>query len=139
MPSLLPPLLLPPHPPLVPRSCYVAINRKRHKLLLDRDPVEGRDLDSQPDAAAFREWSRSERTLSDGRSLGGQPNAASRQAIAAPGLSGDDYLDPTCDPTHVAQQLSFFNGHYDNWRYLPVLGFVSFNSEVEPYSPTQSQ
>ena len=48
-------------------------------------------------------------------------------------------LDPTCDPTHVAQQLSFFNGHYDNWRYLPVLGFVSFNSEVEPYSPTQSQ
>jgi hypothetical protein len=48
-------------------------------------------------------------------------------------------LDPTYDPTHIARQLSFFNGHYDNWRYLPVLGFVSFNSEVEPYSPTQSQ
>jgi len=24
-------------------------------------------------------------------------------------------LDPTDDPTHGAQQLSFFNGHYDTW------------------------
>src|SRR6266705_852159 len=42
-------------------------------------------------------------------------------------------LDPTDDPTHGAQQLSFFNGHYDNWCYLPVLGFVSFNDEAEQY------
>jgi len=27
----------------------------------------------------------------------------------------------------------FFNGHYDNWCYLPVLGFVSFNQEAEQY------
>ena len=42
-------------------------------------------------------------------------------------------LDPTDDPTHGAQQLSFFNGHYDTWCYLPVLGFVSFNDEAEQY------
>jgi Transposase DDE domain group 1 len=42
-------------------------------------------------------------------------------------------LDPTDDPTHGAQQLSFFNGHYDNWCYLPVMGFVSFNDEAEQY------
>jgi hypothetical protein len=42
-------------------------------------------------------------------------------------------LDPTDDPTHGAQQLSFFNVHYDNWCYLPVLGFVSFNEEAEQY------
>jgi hypothetical protein len=42
-------------------------------------------------------------------------------------------LDPTNDPTHGAQQLSFFNGHFDNWCYLPVLGFVSFNEEAEEY------
>ena len=24
-------------------------------------------------------------------------------------------LDPTDDPTHGAQQLSLFNGHYDTW------------------------
>src|SRR5208282_4303114 len=42
-------------------------------------------------------------------------------------------LDPTDDPTHGAQQLSFFNGHYDNWCYLPLLGFVSFDDEAEQY------
>ena len=42
-------------------------------------------------------------------------------------------LDPTDDPTHGAQQLSFFNGHYDSWCYLPVMGFVSFNEEAEQY------
>ena len=31
------------------------------------------------------------------------------------------------DPTHGAQQLSFFNAHYDRWCYLPVAGFPSFN------------
>jgi hypothetical protein len=29
--------------------------------------------------------------------------------------------------------LSFFNGHYDTWCYLPVMGFVSFNDEAEQY------
>src|SRR5436853_6982472 len=42
-------------------------------------------------------------------------------------------LDPTDDPTHGAQQLSLFNGHYDTWCYLPVMGFVSFNDEAEQY------
>ena len=42
-------------------------------------------------------------------------------------------LDPTDDPTHGAQQLSFFNGHYDSWCYLPVMGFISFNDEAEQY------
>jgi hypothetical protein len=27
----------------------------------------------------------------------------------------------------------FFNGHYDSWCYLPVMGFVSFNEEAEQY------
>ena len=42
-------------------------------------------------------------------------------------------LDPTDDPTHGAQQLSFFNHHYDTRCYLPVMGFVSFNDEAEQY------
>ena len=42
-------------------------------------------------------------------------------------------LDPTDDPTHGAQQLTFFNGHYDCWCYLPVMGLVSFNEEAEQY------
>ena len=42
-------------------------------------------------------------------------------------------LDPTDDPTHGAQQLSFFNGHYDTWCYLPTAGFVQFDDEPEQY------
>jgi hypothetical protein len=42
-------------------------------------------------------------------------------------------LDPTDDPTHGGQQLSFFNGHYDTWCYLPVAGFLKFDDEPEQY------
>lgn len=42
-------------------------------------------------------------------------------------------LDPTDDPTHGAQQLTFFNGHYDSWCYLPMAGFLTFNSEAQQY------
>jgi hypothetical protein len=42
-------------------------------------------------------------------------------------------LDPIDDPTHGAQQLSLFNGHYDIWCYLPVAGFIQFDAEPEQY------
>jgi hypothetical protein len=42
-------------------------------------------------------------------------------------------LDPTDDATHGAQQLSFFNAHYDHWCYLPMMGFVSFDDEPDQY------
>jgi hypothetical protein len=42
-------------------------------------------------------------------------------------------LDPTDDPTHGAQQLTLFNGHYDTWCYLPVAGFIRFDEEPEQY------
>jgi hypothetical protein len=42
-------------------------------------------------------------------------------------------LDPTDDSTHGAQQLSFFNSHYDSWCYLPMVGFLTFNGEPDQY------
>jgi len=42
-------------------------------------------------------------------------------------------MDPTDDPTHGAQQLSFFNGHYDTFCYLPMIGTLQFNEESEKY------
>jgi len=104
-----------------------------HKLLLGRDPVEGTDLASQPTLSRFE-------------------NAADRQALYRLGEALADTvierharrlhgrarritidLDPTDDPTHGQQQLALFNGHYDTWCYLPMLGFVSFNDEPEQY------
>ena len=42
-------------------------------------------------------------------------------------------LDPTEDATHGAQQLTFFNGYYDSWCYLPLLAFLTFDDEAEQY------
>ena len=32
-----------------------------------------------------------------------------------------------------AQQLSFFNGHYGYWCYLPMVAFLTFNREPDQY------
>ena len=99
-----------------------------HKLLLDRDPIEGRDrARSRPCRVRERSWG--ERTLPCGRVLlesviGRHAKRLRRRAYR---ITID--LDPTDHPTHGAQQLSFFNGYYDTWCYLPVMIFVSFNDE----------
>jgi hypothetical protein len=40
-------------------------------------------------------------------------------------------LDATVDPTHGQQELSLFDGHYDTWCYLPLLAFVTEDSDVQ--------
>src|SRR6266705_781252 len=104
-----------------------------HKLLVGRDPVKGEDLASQPTLSRFensvdrKELFRMSETLADcvierhRKRLHGR---ARRITID---------LDPTDDPTHGQQQLSFFNGHYDTWCYLPVVAFATFNDEREQY------
>jgi hypothetical protein len=42
-------------------------------------------------------------------------------------------LDPTDDPTHGQQELTFFNGHYDTWCYLPLVATLTFNAEPMQY------
>jgi hypothetical protein len=42
-------------------------------------------------------------------------------------------LDPTCDPTHGAQQLTFFNGFYRTRCYLPLVVTISFDGERRKY------
>jgi len=104
-----------------------------HKMLLGRDPVEGETLASQPTLSRFentvgpRQLFRMAETLADvvierhRRRLHGK---ARRITID---------FDPSDDPTHGQQQLSFFNGHYDTWCYLPLMGFISFDKEPEQY------
>jgi hypothetical protein len=104
-----------------------------HKMLLDRDPIAGRDLASQPTLSRFENAVGPKELYRLGESL-----AASVLQRHAERLRGcvrrvTIDLDPTDDPTHGAQQLSFFNGHYDSWCYLPVMGFVTFNDEAEQY------
>lgn len=42
-------------------------------------------------------------------------------------------FDPTNDPAHDGQQLTFFDWTYDTRCYLPLTGFVSFDDEAEQY------
>jgi len=104
-----------------------------HKMLLERDPVAGRDLASQPTLSRFenamgpKELYRMAEVLA--LSVIERHTERLRGRVARVTID----LDPTDDPTHGAQQLSFFNSHYDCWCYLPVMGFISFNDEAEQY------
>jgi len=106
-----------------------------HKLLLDRDPIGGDDLASQPtlsrceNAIDTKELYQMSETLAD--SVIQRHTQRLRHRVHRVTID----LDRTDDPTHGAQQLSFFNGPYESWCYLPVVGFVSFNDEIERVTP----
>src|ERR1700719_57215 len=104
-----------------------------HKLLLGRDPKEGLDLASQPTVSRFENAVGVKELYRMGETLARSVIRRHGQRLRRRAYRVTIDLDRTDDPTHGAQQLSFFNGHYDNWCYLPVLGFVSFNEEAEQY------
>ena len=104
-----------------------------YKLLLDRDPIEGRDLASQSTLSRFENGVGVKELYRAGEFLAESVIRRHAKRLRHRAYRVTIDLDPTDDPTHGAQQLSFFNGYYDTWCYLPVLGFVSFNDEAEQY------
>lgn len=103
-----------------------------HKLLLDRDPIDGARLASQPtisrfeQAAAPRPLFRMNEALAD-LVIGRQQRRRRKARL----ITLD--LDVTADPTHGAQQLTFFNGFYDTWCYLPLVATLTFDDEPRQY------
>lgn len=104
------------------------------RLLMERDPLTGKSLASQPTLSRFE-------NQVDGRSLVKMGHAIADTVIArhakrlkkrARRITID--MDPTDDPTYGGQQLTFFNKHYDNWCYLPVACFLHFNDEADQYA-----
>ena len=104
-----------------------------HKLLLGRDPIDGDPLASQPTISRFENGVGPRVLHAMGRELAANVIDRHRQRLHGRARRITIDLDPTDDPTHGAQQLTFFNGHYDCWCYLPLLAFVTFNDEVEQY------
>jgi hypothetical protein len=104
-----------------------------HKMLLDRDPLTGLDLPSQSTLSRFENavGPKELYSMAEVLALRVIERHANRLRGRVRRVTID--LDPTDDPTHGAQQLSFFNTHYDCHCYLPMLGFVSFNDEPEQY------
>lgn len=104
-----------------------------HKMLLGRDPIAGHDLASQPTLSRWENASGPKDLYRMGQALAECVIQRHAQRLRGRVRRITIDLDPTDDPTHGAQQLSFFNGHYDTWCYLPVLAFVTFNDEAEQY------
>lgn len=104
-----------------------------HKMLLDRDPVAGRDLASQPTLSRFENGVGPKELYRMAERLAVRVIQRHAERLRGRVRRVTIDLDPTDDPTHGAQQLSFFNTHYGGWCYLPVMGFISFNDEAEQY------
>ncbi len=102
-------------------------------LLCDRDPLKGEDLASQPTLSRFENSVDRADLYRMGIALADAVIARHRRRLKRKAKHITIDLDPTDDPTHCAQQLTFFNGHYDNWCYLPVAGFLTFNEEPDQY------
>ena len=101
------------------------------KLVCGRSPSTPNSLASQPTLSRFE-------TTRSGRELVALGRRLERFVIEclrkthrhARRITID--LDSTEDPTHGQQPFAFFNGYYDSWCYLPMLGFLSVDDE-----PTQ--
>ena len=103
------------------------------KLLLDRHPVHGQALASQPTVSRFENGVGPRALYVMGRELAARVIERHRRRRRGRARRITIDLDVTDDPTHGAQQLTFFHGHYDTRCYLPLLAFLTFDDEREQY------
>jgi hypothetical protein len=103
-----------------------------HKLLLGRDPIEGGRLASQPTISRFEHTAGPQMLIEMNEALADTVIARHRRRRRGVRLITID-LDGTEDQTHGAQQLTFFNGFYDHWCYLPLVGTLTFDDEARQY------
>ncbi len=104
-----------------------------HKALLGRDPIDGDALASQSTLSRFENAAGPKDLYRLGDALADVVIQRHRKRLRGKAKRITIDLDPTDDPTHGRQQLTLFNGYYGSWCYLPLLGFISFNDEVEQY------
>ena len=102
------------------------------RLLCGRGLAEGHDLASQPTLSRFEHGLSGREIVSLGRGLEEAVIKRVRRRHPQARVITID-LDPTVDPTHGQQPFAFFNGHYDTWCYLPMLGFLSVDGCPEQY------
>lgn len=104
-----------------------------HKLLLERDPLTGPALGSQPTLSRFENAVGRQELLRLGQALADTVIAHHRRRLRGQARRITIDLDPTDDPTYGQQEFTFFNGHYDTWCYLPVVATLTFDDEPEQY------
>jgi hypothetical protein len=105
-----------------------------HKLVLDRDPLTGLGLASQPTLSRFENAVTARELRAMTHVLADTVIAQQRRRLQGRAKRITIDLDPTDDPTHGQQEFAFFNGHYDTWCYLPVVATVTFNDESAQFA-----
>jgi Transposase DDE domain group 1 len=105
-----------------------------HKLLLDRDPLTGPALASQPTLSRFENAVEWPALRNMAHVLADTVIETQRRRLKGRATRITIDLDPTDDPTHGQQEFTFFNGHYDTWCYLPIVATVTFNDEREQFA-----
>jgi hypothetical protein len=100
-----------------------------HKLLLERDPLVGAPLGSQPTLSRFENAAGRADLYRLGTALADTVLLYHRERLGERVRLLTIDLDATDDPTHGQQEFALFNGYYDTWCYWPLLATVTFNSE----------
>jgi len=100
-----------------------------HKLLLERDPLAGAPLGSQPTLSRFENAGRRADLYRLGTAVADTVLLYHRDRLGDGVRLITIDLDATDDPTHGQQELALFNGYYDTWCYLPLIATVTFNTE----------
>jgi hypothetical protein len=98
------------------------------KLVCGRSPSSAGSLASQPTLSRFETTRTGRELVALGRRLEGFVIERLRKTHRQAKRITID-LDSTEDPTHGQQPFAFFNGYYDSWCYLPMLGFLSVDDE----------
>ena len=104
-----------------------------HKLLLDRDPLAGPALGSQPTLSRFENAVGRTDLYRLAMAVADAVLASHRQRLGETVRLITIDLDATDDPTHGQQEVALFNGYYDTWCYLPLVATVTFNAEPMQY------
>jgi len=104
-----------------------------HRLLVDRDTSDDDALASQSTLSRFENMPEGRSLLRMGHALADCVVARHKKRLKKKVRRITIDLDPTDDPTYGSQQLTLFNSHYDNWCYLPVACFLTFDEEPDNY------
>jgi hypothetical protein len=105
------------------------------KLVCGQAPLADSRLASQPTLSRFENSVRRTELLRSAYALCDAVLAAQRERRRKrPPRRITIDMDPTDDPTYGGQQLTFFNAHYDNWCYLPMVTTIQFDDEPEHFS-----
>lgn len=102
------------------------------KMICGQTPIGEESLASQPTLSRFENGIRRTELLRLGYAITDAviERERKRRRRNPPSRITID-MDPTEDRTYGDQQLTFFNGYYDNWCYLPMVTTIQFDRESD--------